>query len=104
MVKNYANGKDDCRKIYLDVEDVEKLLEVCKEVAADHSKAPNLLPTQEGFFFGCTDYDDWYFKDVEYTIDLLQKVIKLAKKPTEKEDQNSAIRCYGWEIIYQASW
>ena len=104
IVKNYAGGEDDCRKIYLEVEGVEKLLEICKEVAADHSKAPDLLPTQEGFFFGCTDYDDWYFKDVEYTINLLQKVIKLVKEPIKEKDQNSAVRCFGWDIIYQASW
>ena len=104
IVENYAGGKDDCRKIYLEVEDIEKLLKVCQEVAADHSKAPDLLPTKAGFFFGDLEYDDWYFRNVEYTIDLLQKVIKLAKESTKEKDQNSAVRYFEWEIVYQASW
>jgi hypothetical protein len=44
--------------------DAEELLDACNQVLADHSKAPELLPTMEGFFFGETDYDDLYFGDV----------------------------------------
>lgn len=104
IVKNYANGEDDCQEIYLSVEDIEELLKVCQEVAMDHSKASELLPTKDGFFFGNTEYNDWYFKDIEYTIDLLQKIIELTKKQTKKKNPESAVRCYEWDIIYQASW
>ena len=47
------------------LDDVEELLEACKQVLADHSKAEELLPTCDGFFFGSTDYDEWYFDDVK---------------------------------------
>lgn len=50
--------------------DVETVISHCKEVLADHSLAEKLLPTQAGFFFGSTDYNEWYFKDVE---DVLKK-------------------------------
>lgn len=50
--------------------DVETIISHCKEVLADHSLAEKLLPTQAGFFFGSTDYNEWYFKDVE---DVLKK-------------------------------
>lgn len=39
--------------------------EVCEE----------LLPTQEGFFFGSTDYDQWYMDDIDRTIDILSKIV-----------------------------
>lgn len=29
--------------------------------------AMKLLPTQEGFFFGSTQYDQWYFEDIKHT-------------------------------------
>ena len=32
---------------------------------ADQQRCAELLPTQDGFFFGSTDYDYWYFHDVK---------------------------------------
>lgn len=46
-------------------EDVEELLSKCEEVMQDHSKGPKLLPTMSGFLFGSTDYDNYYYEDVE---------------------------------------
>lgn len=46
-------------------EDAQILLKRCKQVLKDPSKAKELLPTMEGFFFGSTDYDKSYFDDVE---------------------------------------
>lgn len=37
--------------------------------------AEELLPTQGGFFFGSTDYDQWYMRDIFDTIDILTKVL-----------------------------
>lgn len=37
--------------------------------------AAKLLPTQRGFFFGSTDYDEYYMEDVKYTFELLPKII-----------------------------
>lgn len=44
--------------------DVELLRENCDKVLADHSLAEELLPTASGFFFGSTEYSEWYFQDV----------------------------------------
>lgn len=38
---------------------------------ADASVARALLPTQEGFFFGSTDYDEDYYTDLEHTRNVL---------------------------------
>ena len=56
--------------------DVETIISHCKEVLADHSLAEKLLPTQSGFFFGSTDYNEWYFKDVEYVLEQFTKYLE----------------------------
>lgn len=50
-------------RVYRDY--ITDLLDKCNKVLADHSKAEELLPTMDGFFFGSTEYDDYYFDDVE---------------------------------------
>ena len=93
----YDNPIDDCRPIEITVDKLEKLLDACKKVLADHSLAETLLPTQSGFFFGSTEYDEYYFGDIEKTIEIIEPVLKFAKHKLE-------IGEYIWEVYYQASW
>lgn len=89
FVDTCQDGEDDCRQTYVSREQLEALLELCKAVVADHSKADDLLPTQDGFFFGSTEYDEWYFKDLEDTVRQLENVLQL-------DDT--------WDFVYQSSW
>ena len=93
----FDNPIDDCRPIEIPVERLEELLDTCKEVLEDHSLAKKLLPTADGFFFGSTEYDEWYFRSIELTIEIIVPVIKFMKHMLEIKD-------YTWSIIYQASW
>ena len=45
------------------------------KVVDDPELCARLLPTKDGFFFGGTDYDEWYMDDIEYTIQMLEKVL-----------------------------
>lgn len=65
---------------FADVDDVDDLIDRCERVLKDHRLAHNLLPTRDGFFFGSTDYDDWYFSDVK---DCLRQMRKFRKLLTE---------------------
>lgn len=56
-------------------EDVEELLERCNQVLEDHDKAPELLPTMRGFFFGSTNYDQYYFEDVKEVRDYINDTL-----------------------------
>lgn len=38
--------------------------------------AKKLLPTTEGFFFGGTEYDQWYYKDLENTKTMLEELLQ----------------------------
>ena len=93
----WDNPIDDCRPIEITVDKLEKLLDDCKKVLADHSLAESLLPTTDGFFFGSTTYDEYYFGEIERTIEIIEPVLKFAKHKLEIED-------YVWEVYYQASW
>ena len=93
----YDNPIDDCRPIEITVDKLEELLDTCKKVLADHSLAGSLLPTTDGFFFGSTEYDDYYFGEIEQTVEIIEPVLKFAKHKLEIKD-------YAWEVYYQASW
>ena len=68
-------------------EDAEELLSKCEEVLKDHSKGPELLPTMSGFFFGSTDYNDYYYDDVEAVRDYVKDKL-LPEFDTLEEEEN----------------
>jgi hypothetical protein len=37
--------------------------------------AESLLPSASGFFFGATDYDEWYYNDITNTIKILEDAL-----------------------------
>jgi hypothetical protein len=76
FVDNVQNGVDNCSEYYVRKEDLETLLLICKQVIEDKTKAASLLPTQQGFFFGAQQYDDWYYDDLESTVEILENALK----------------------------
>lgn len=54
---------------------MEVLLSRCNQVLKDRSKASELLPTMSGFFFGSTEYDEHYFKDVKEVRDYIKNTL-----------------------------
>lgn len=89
---NLDDGKDECQEIYVSREDIQELVNRCNAILEnkDVEKAEELLPTTSGFFFGSTDYDEYYFEDLEYTQKVLTKLMNDAP-----ED---------WDFYYRASW
>ena len=53
-----------------------ELIDDCQTVLDDHNKASEIMPSSSGFFFGSTDYDEWYYKDLENTIERCSRVIE----------------------------
>ena len=74
FIDNVQDGKDDCGDYYVDESKLHKLLDVCKTILEDNSKASELLPTQSGFFFGGTQYDEYYFQSIKNTIEILENI------------------------------
>jgi hypothetical protein len=94
FVNNCADGVDDCKPMPIYVEQLETLLATCKAVQKDHDTARELLPTGNGFFFGSSDYEDWYWEDLDRTVAELTALIE--KLQLE--------RLSTYELAYQASW
>lgn len=77
----YFNYEENCSEVVIDKCEVEELVNDCKRVLAakdtDEAEkvADELLPTEEGCFFGSTDYDEWYFKDVQEVMDKFTEIL-----------------------------
>ena len=63
FVDNVQDGNDDCGYYNFDKDLLDDLYSDCKKVLLDNSLTNELLPTQEGFFFGSYDYDEYYYQD-----------------------------------------
>ncbi len=75
FVENIQQGEDDCKSYWVSRENLIELLDICKQIKEDNSKAESLLPTQSGFFFGGTEYNEWYFNDINNTIEILEEIL-----------------------------
>ena len=76
FVSNVQNGEDDCEEYYVDEEALKKLLGLVKQVLKNHDLAEELLPAREGFFFGSTEYDEYYFDNLKATKKILEAALK----------------------------
>jgi hypothetical protein len=88
FVDNTQDGNDNCQESDVSIEQILVLYNLCKKVIKNPKKHGELLPMQEGFFFGSTEYSDYYLEYVKDTKKILKKCLN---NPLEKYQ-------------YQASW
>ena len=55
----------------------------------DIALAQRLLPTCSGFFYGSTDYDEWYFSDVKEVLEWVNGVL-------DALDDDEVVLMYCW--------
>jgi hypothetical protein len=79
FVDHCQDGIDDCRQTYVERSDLQELKKVCQKVLTN-SLNVKALPTQEGFFFGSTEYDEYYYEDMKRTIDIIDYCLSLPEK------------------------
>lgn len=91
FVRNAQNGNDNCSEYHVSREQLKELAETCKKVIDNPNLAHELLPTTEGFFFGSTDYDEWYFNGLKKTENLIQSYLR-------------SPRFKNYDFYYQSSW
>ena len=89
FVDECQDGVDECQESYVEKSDLETLLGLCERIMEDKSLAESLLPAQSGFFFGGTEYDEWYFQGIQQTIDFIKPIL---------EDEG----CF--DYYYRSSW
>lgn len=102
FVENVQEGEDDCKEYVVYEYKFKELLDTVQRVldarGTDFEKevASSNLPTEEGFFFGSTEIDEWYWQDLEDTKKLITSVLQEIE-----EDKESG----AWiDYYYQSSW
>lgn len=120
FVREVQSGVDDCRDYYVPLLKLVELRDTCQRIQEtivrgegiqkptgfgsgsyteypdltfDRSLARDLLPTQSGFFFGGTDYDQWYAQSVEETVGMLTAIL-----------DHPALDNESWDFLYRSSW
>jgi len=117
FVRNVQDGKDECQRSYVSREQLTELIDACRRIletvvqgdpetredafVGSYQVFPNLtmdlklareiLPTESGFFFGNTEYDEWYVTNLESTVSQLEAAMN---------DSNNELASF----YYQASW
>ena len=96
FVINVQDEIDDCGYYEVTKEQLIQLKEKCETILEAKETnfeevASSLLPTQSGFFFGGTDYGEYYKEDLEITIKIINAVLE--ETDFEKE-----------YILYHSSW
>jgi hypothetical protein len=88
---NNVGAVENCEEYEVSKENLLLLLNMCKIVLNNNKLAEEYLPTTSGFFFGDTEYNQYYFNDIEKTIEILNKILE----ETDFDKQ---------KIFYYASW
>jgi hypothetical protein len=93
FVREVQNGEDDCKTYHVSKEKLAELVDICKRIVdkQDPTVAADLLPSASGFFFGSTDYDEYYYEGLLWTIEGIERILN-----------NPAYD--GMDFYYQASW
>ena len=94
FVQNVQGGEDNCARYYVSQEQLEQLKADCEDslrayLDGDKAEAENIMAPTSGFFFGSTEIDEWYAKDLNHTIAIVDKVL------TKFKD---------YSIYYRSSW
>jgi hypothetical protein len=74
FVDMFMDGQDNCQIVYISWGALQDLKDICKQVLEDRSRAEELLPTREGFFFGSTEYNEYYFEDLAETVAKIEAI------------------------------
>jgi len=90
FVENVQENNDDCDTYEVSEEKLKELLNVVNKALS--SQSPEiLLPTQGGFFFGSTEYDKWYVRDLQSTKAIIEKWLAFPDKDK-------------YDVYYGSSW
>jgi hypothetical protein len=96
FVRECQGGVDDCRKVLVPRAQLQRLVEICEDILGVAARDPEgwkavaaaQLPPQPGCFFGPTDLNDDYLRDLMHTYEMLTRAL------SESDG----------DLYYQSSW
>lgn len=83
FINTAGNGDPSGNKLPVTIDQLEHLQSLCLFVIDNPELASEKIPTVSGFFFGDTEYGEWYFEDLKDTVEKIEKVLH------EHEDGNT---------------
>lgn len=88
IVNTFAEGKDECQDIWLDVEHIEQIIQAIKD---------QNLPHTEGFFFGSSERSDpdELQAMIDHDVAIFEKALAWLKDKQENMSKS---------VYYKASW
>jgi hypothetical protein len=93
FVNTVGGGVDECQEMWVHRETLSELRERCQKVITSDNTEEMAeevgLETTSGFFFGDTEYGEWYKEDLKLTIEIIDHVLTLPEE---------------YSLHYQASW
>lgn len=111
FVREVQGGEDECREHDVSVEQLLSLVDTCKRALAlkDDPDAPtkvlDLLPPCEGFFFGSSDIDEYYWAALQHTVDQITTALNAMPPYGYMIDGVDApAPCGHWSYHYCSSW
>jgi len=76
FVDNVQEGENDCKEYYVNKTQLQELIDLCQKVINKEISPKEGLPTGEGFFFGSTEYDEYYYSNLKDTIEQLTPLME----------------------------
>lgn len=125
IVREYADGVDECQDIPLTRENINEILKTCEQIQKSPEDCNELMPAGSGFFFGSTDYDEWYMGSIEECRKMCESWLEEMDLWEKIQDDDEVYEDPGWvslgfdwasrkedvlaateelSITYQASW
>lgn len=77
FVSNVQDNKDDCGEYYVTKDKLKELKGICQRVLENPELGEQLLPTGSGFFFGSTNYDNYYLDSLKATVEYCNYALSL---------------------------
>lgn len=90
LQSHLEEGVENCEYSTITKENAEALIKDCDRVLKNRSLASKVMPTSAGFFFGGTNYDEYYFEDLMNTSKKLKELLKTY------DDENEAFLYSEW--------
>ena len=91
FIENVQDGYEDFEICIVSKEQLEELKSICESVLACNTLAETLLPPDIGLMYGSTKYDEHYYRTLQSTIEIIDKVLAETNWDVET-------------ICYEASW
>lgn len=96
FVEAVQDGVDECQLSYVPFEKLGELYDLCLDVQRG-APPEDRLPTQSGFFFGGTEYDELYREDINLTVDQLRPIVEKYRSLKKGEYMP-------YDLYYRSSW